>query len=150
MNTCYLDYNFIYCCEKVRFVADRLSVVSHDSNLSSSLFSAFPAPSKAGYRVIEFWKRPLTSPSPTPTHPHPSVPHHHGSWTPPGTVTPNSLGSPCQCLTPLSKTKCFLVPNLTLPWRNLKPSPLILLLLPWSSYLPKHPLSRSFKFFHPS
>lgn len=69
MNTCYLDYNFIYCCEKVRFVADRLSVVSHDSNLSSSLFSAFPAPSKAGYRVIEFWKRPLTSPSPTPTHP---------------------------------------------------------------------------------
>ena len=41
-----------------------------------------------------------------------------------------SLGSHCHCLTALAEKKWFLTPNLKLPWHNLRPFPLILLLLP--------------------
>ena len=44
-----------------------------------------------------------------------------------------SLGSPCQCITTLSENKCFLISNLNLPWHNMRPSPLILSLLPQRS-----------------
>ena len=37
-----------------------------------------------------------------------------------------SLGSLFQCLTTLSVKKCFLTSNLNLPWRNLRPFPLVL------------------------
>lgn len=41
-----------------------------------------------------------------------------------------SLGNPSQCLTALLEKQSFLIPNRNLPWHNLRPSPLILLLLP--------------------
>ena len=37
-----------------------------------------------------------------------------------------SLGSPFQYLTTPSVKKCFLIPNLNLPWHNLRPFPLVL------------------------
>lgn len=54
---------------------------------------------------------------------HLSVPHLHHSGTPPGMVTPHLHGQLCQWLAALYPT---------LPWDNLRPSPLILLLLPGS------------------
>ncbi|KAK4824318.1 LOW QUALITY PROTEIN: hypothetical protein QYF61_013593 [Mycteria americana] len=42
-----------------------------------------------------------------------------------------SLGSLFQCLTTLSVKKFFLIPNLSLPWCNLRPFPLILSLVTW-------------------
>ena len=47
-----------------------------------------------------------------------------------GSDCPTSLGSLCWCLTALPKNKCFLIPNLNLPWHNVRLSPLIPLLLP--------------------
>jgi len=55
-----------------------------------------------------------------------------------------SLGSLCHCLTTLSEKKSFLISNLNLPWCNLIPSPLILLLLPGKWWSP------SFLSFQPS
>jgi len=37
-----------------------------------------------------------------------------------------SLGSLLQCLATLSVKKCFLISNLNLPWRNLRPFPLVM------------------------
>ncbi|RMC14746.1 hypothetical protein DUI87_06920 [Hirundo rustica rustica] len=42
-----------------------------------------------------------------------------------------SLGSPFQCLTTLSVKKFFLMPNMNLLWRSLRPCPHILLLAAW-------------------
>ena len=42
-----------------------------------------------------------------------------------------SLGSLFQCLTTLSVKKFFLISSLNLPWCNLRPLPLILLLVTW-------------------
>jgi len=44
-------------------------------------------------------------------------------------VTPPPLGQPCQRIATLLENKCLLISNLTLPWHNLRPSPLVLLLL---------------------
>jgi len=44
--------------------------------------------------------------------PHPSVPHPHGSGTPPGAVTPPLPGQLCHCSTALLEKKCFLISNL--------------------------------------
>ena len=57
------------------------------------------------------------------------MPHLHGPGTPPGMVTPPLLGQPCQRIATLLENKCLLISNLTLPWHNLRPSPLVLLLL---------------------
>ena len=45
--------------------------------------------------------------------------------------SPTSLGSLCHCLTALLEDKCVLIPNLNLPWHNLKLSPLVLSLCQW-------------------
>ena len=46
------------------------------------------------------------------------------------------LDSLFQCLTILSVMKFFLIPNLNLPWHNLRPLPLILLLVTWEKNCP--------------
>jgi len=75
------------------------------------------------------WKRPLRSPSPTLS---PCTLTISLSATSPlflNTSTTTSLGSLCQCLTTLSEKICFLISNLNLPLHNLRPLPLILLML---------------------
>ena len=62
------------------------------------------------------------------------------SWSAPSTCflstsrdgdSTTSLGSLVQCLTTLSVKKFFLISNPNLPWRNLRPLPLILWLVTW-------------------
>lgn len=45
------------------------------------------------------------------------------------------LGSPFQCLNTLSVKKSFLISNLHLHWHNLKPFPLVLLIVAWKKRL---------------
>ena len=54
----------------------------------------------------------------------PFLEHLQGWWL------HHSLCSLCQCITTLSEKKSFLISNLNLPWGILRPSPLVLLLLP--------------------
>ncbi|KAK4822235.1 hypothetical protein QYF61_011876 [Mycteria americana] len=56
-----------------------------------------------------------------------------------------SLGSLFQCLTTLSVKKFFLTSNLNLPWLNLRPFPLVLLLVPWEKRLDTHLTTTSFQ-----
>jgi len=60
----------------------------------------------------------------------PSVPHPHGSWTPPGTVTTPPPWAACATALPPSEKKCFLTSSPNLPWCNFRPLPLVLSLLP--------------------
>ena len=85
-------------------------------------------------RLEETSKIPKSNPSPPHrAHcPRPSVPHPHGSGTPPGTVTPPLPGQLCHCLTALWEKELFLTANLNLPWHNVRPSPLVLRLFPGS------------------
>ena len=80
------------------------------------------------------WKRPLTSPSMTSTFPTTPTDHIHQChiymalkhlhrWWP--HHFPDSL---CQCIITLSEKKLFLTSNPNLPWHNLRPLPLILLM----------------------
>jgi len=59
------------------------------------------------------------NPSPCACWPHPSVPHLHGSWTPPGTVTPPPPWA--AHASALSEKKYFLILNLNLSWCSLRP-----------------------------
>jgi len=72
----------------------------------------------------------ISKSNPNPPHhaqqPHPSVPHLHGSGTPPGTVTAPLPVQLSHCITTLSEKKCFLISKLNLPWHHLRPSPLVL------------------------
>ena len=69
--------------------------------------------------------------------------HLHGWWP------HHSLGILYQWLTALWEKKCFLISNLTLPWHNLRPSPLVLNQL-WSIssvlYCTFKSMGRSLKF----
>jgi len=47
-----------------------------------------------------------------------------------------SVGSPCHCITALPKKKHFLIFNLNIPWQNIRPFPLGLLLSPGRSVQP--------------
>jgi len=87
------------------------------------------------HRIIEPFRLEKTSeipklnsnPFPHAHQPHPLVPQLHGSGTPPGTLPPH--GQLCHCITTLSENNFFLISNLTLPWHDLRPSPLVLSLL---------------------
>ena len=85
------------------------------------------------------WKRPLRSSSTaiSPTPPCPlttslsaTTPHFSNNSGDRDFTTP--LRSPYQCLTTHSENNFFLLSNLNLPWHNLRPSPLVLSLLPGS------------------
>ena len=105
-------------------------------NRSSTALSGCGRELSTSHRNAELGmlERPLRSPSPTAAHPHrahcPSVPHPHGSGTPPGVVTPPLPGQLCHCLTASWEKELFLTANLNLPWHSIRPSPLVLLLLP--------------------
>ncbi|KAK4813337.1 hypothetical protein QYF61_026500 [Mycteria americana] len=78
------------------------------------------------------WKRPLRSPSPTVNLALPSpslnhIPKHH-IYTSFKHLQgcDSTLGSLYQCLATLSVKKFFLISNLNLPWRNLRPFSLVL------------------------
>ena len=61
-----------------------------------------------------------------PTHPHRIPQCHIPTLNTPGDGDlTTSLGSLCCCITTLYEIKPFLIPNLTLPWCNLRPSPLV-------------------------
>ena len=49
---------------------------------------------------------------------------------PPRTATPPAPRAVCATASPLLPGHFFLIPNTDLPWHNLRPSPLVLLLLP--------------------
>jgi len=97
------------------------------------------------------WIRLPESSSPTPAHPHhahwlcPSVPHLHSSGTTPGMMTPPSPWAACATASPLFlRRNYFLIPDLNIPWSNLRPFLLILSLLPgirgWPPTLPQPPV----------
>ena len=56
-----------------------------------------------------------------------------------------SLGSLSNDLTTLSVKKFFLISNLNLPWCNLRPFPLVLLLVTWENRLRHPPATTSFQ-----
>ena len=62
-------------------------------------------------------------------HPTPTMPTNQSLSATLPNFSNTSLGSLFQCITTLSEKKIFLISNLNLPWCNLRPSPLILLLL---------------------
>lgn len=76
------------------------------------------------------------TPNPIPC-PNPSVPHLRSSEPPRSGDTP-LLVQLCRHLTTVPDT-FFLIPTLTLPWCNVRPSPLILLLLPGAEADPPSP-----------
>ncbi|KAK4826066.1 hypothetical protein QYF61_005025 [Mycteria americana] len=61
-----------------------------------------------------------------------------------------SLGSLFQCLTTLSVKKFFLISRLNLPWRNLRPFPLILSLVTWEKRPTPTSLQPPFRLNNPS
>ena len=69
-------------------------------------------------------------PTNTGHYPCPSVPHFHGSWALSGTVTPPPPWAGCATASPLFLGKFFLISNLNFPRHSLRPSSLILSLLP--------------------
>jgi len=54
-----------------------------------------------------------------------------------------SLGSLLQCPSTLSEKTFFLISNLNLPWRNLRPLPLVLSLVTWEKRPPRCPLKQA-------
>ncbi|KAK4825788.1 hypothetical protein QYF61_002372 [Mycteria americana] len=105
----------------------------------------------------EGWKRPLRSSSPIIILTLPSPPLNHSLSTTSTCLlntsregdSTTSLGSLFQGLATLSVKKFFLISNLNFPWRNLRPSPLVLWLVTWEKRpTDTHLITTSFQTLH--
>jgi len=104
----------------------------HSDSLASIKFCTVEPKTNRLEKTSKIMKSNCQPNTTIPAKTYPEVPHLHVFWTPPGMVdSTTSLSSLFRCLTTHSVKKFFLTSTLNVPWRNLRPLPLLLLLVSW-------------------